>query len=59
LGWWRRVETEGEKKGALKMRIEEEEDGRKRQSEAKNSFLRKFFTEMHSSPGGSDKLQKI
>ena len=53
------MEREGEKEGALKTRIEEEEGGRKRQSEAKISFLRKFFPEMHSSPGGSEKLQKI
>jgi hypothetical protein len=39
--------------------IEEEGDGRKRKLEAKISFIRKFFPEIHSSPGGSDKLQKI
>ena len=59
VGWWRRVENVGEKEGAAMRMIEEEEDGRKRKSEAKISFLRKFFPEIHSSPGGSDKLQKI
>ena len=45
------MENVGEKEGAAMRMIEEEEDGRKRKSEAKISFLRKFFPEIHSSPG--------
>ena len=37
--------------------MEKEEEGRKRKSEPKISFLGKFFPEANSSPGGSDKLR--
>ena len=58
VGWWRRVEKEGEKEGVIKKMVQEEEDGRRMKVQAKISFLKKFFPDAHSSPGGSDKLEK-
>jgi hypothetical protein len=48
-----------EKEGAARMRIGKEEDGKKRKSEAKISFLRKFCPEVNSSLGGSYRLEAI
>ena len=45
-----------QKEGAKRRKVEKEEEGRKRKSEAKISFLRKFFPEVNSSQGGSNKL---
>ena len=56
VGWWRRVEKEGEKEGILKDKERNQEGNRKRMVAAKISFLAKFYPDAHSSPGGNIRI---
>jgi hypothetical protein len=56
VGWWRMVEKEGEKEGLAKDKDRRKEGDRKRKTDAKVSFLKQYYPEAHSSPGGSLKI---
>ena len=56
VGWWRRVEKEGEKEGVAKEKDIRTEDDRKRKAEAKVSFLKQYYPDTQSSPGGSTQI---
>ena len=58
VGWWRRVEKEGEKEGIDKDKEKKKEDERKRKITAKINFLSKFYPDTHSSPGGNIRIVK-
>ena len=47
------MEKEGEKEGMAKEKDRRKEDDRKRKTAAKVSFLKQYYPDTHSSPGGS------
>ena len=53
------MEESGEGGGEKRIGDRRNEDDRKRKSEAKVSFIRKYYPDGHSSPGGSKKLEKL
>ena len=57
VGWWRRVERDGEREGNEMMkqtRLLEERAGKQA---CKLSFIQKFFPDSNLSPGGSGRLR--
>jgi hypothetical protein len=54
VGWWRRVELEIEK---LDNKRRELEENRRRKEENKLEFLRKFYPNISTTPGGSERLR--
>ena len=50
VGWWRRVELEIEKLDNKRRKLEE---NRRRKEENKLEFLRKFYPNISTTPGGS------
>ena len=53
------MEKEGEKEGMTKEKDKGKEDDRKRKTDAKVSFLRKYYPDTHSSPGGSVQITRV
>jgi hypothetical protein len=62
IGWWRRVEQEQERIESVRKKEEllskKEEEGRKTRSDAKVSFLQKYYPDANSTPGGTCKLRR-
>ena len=54
VGWWRRVELESTK---LETKIRKLEEDRRKKEENKLEFLRKFYPNISTTPGGSEKLK--
>ena len=54
VGWWRRLELENEKQESKKRKLEED---RRRKEENNLKFLRKFYTNISTTPGGSERLR--
>ena len=52
------LKKEGEKEGMTKEKDIGKEDDRKRKTAAKVSFLRKYYPDTHSSPGGSVQITR-
>ena len=53
------MEKEGEREGVAKAKEKRKEDGMKRKTEAKVSFLKQYYPDAHSFPGGSLQIMKI
>jgi hypothetical protein len=62
IGWWRRVEQEQEIIESVRKKEEllrrKEGEGRKTRSDAKVSFLQKYYPDANSTPGGTCKLRR-
>ena len=52
------MEKEGEKEGVTRDKDRRKEEDRVRKTASKVSFLRKYYPNAHSSPGGSLKIMK-
>ena len=52
------MEKEGEKEYMTKEKDRRKEDDRKRKTAAKVSFLRQYYPDAHSSPGGSIQISR-
>ena len=53
-GWWRRLELENEKEESKRRKLEED---RRRKEANKLEFLRKFYPNISTTPGGSERLR--
>jgi hypothetical protein len=54
VGWWRRLELENEKDESKRRKLEED---RRRKEANKLEFLRKFYPNISTTPGGSERLR--
>ena len=54
MGWWRRLELENEKVESKRRKLEED---RRRKEANKLEFLRKFYPNISTTPGGSERLR--
>ena len=53
------MEKEGEKEGLARDKDRRKEGDRKRKTDAKVSFIKQYYSEAHSSPGGSLCMKNI
>ena len=53
------MEKEGERDGVARDKDRRKEDDRKRKADAKVTFLKQYYPDAHSSPGGSLRIRNI